>query len=69
MSQSQSRANYRQPSVLNTPIQVTVAKEVAEKLKQMSEFSKIPEGELVNTAMLRFIATHSDYLPREPKKK
>lgn len=60
---------YREPFKLDTDIRVTVEKEVAEYLKVMSENTKIPEGELVNTAMRRFIATHSDYFPRNFKQK
>jgi hypothetical protein len=59
---------YRQPFVLDTDIKVTVEKEVAELLKVMSETSKIPEGELVNTAIRRYIATHGDYVPKKHKK-
>ena len=60
---------YREPFHLTTTIQVPVEKEVAEYLKAMSEHMKVPEGELVNTAMRRFIATHSDYVPRGYRKK
>lgn len=60
---------YRQTYTLDTNIQVPVEKEVAEILKVMSEHMKISEGDLVNTAMRRFIATHSDYFPRSFKRK
>ena len=60
---------YREPFQLNATIQVSVEKEVAELLKAMSDNTKTPEGELVNTALRRFIATHSDYLPKNYKKK
>lgn len=56
---------YREPFTLDTAIQVTVEKEVAESIKIMSQHSKIPEGEIVNTAMRRFISGHSDYFPKE----
>jgi len=46
-----------------------VEKEVAECLKAMSDHVKIPQEELVNTALRRFIATHSDYLPKNFRKK
>lgn len=59
---------YRQPFVLDTSLQVKVEKEVADLLKIMAESSKIPEGELVNTAIRRYIATHSDYIPKKYKK-
>lgn len=60
---------YREPFQLTTTIQVSVEKEVAEILKAMADHTKSPEGELVNTALRRFIATHSDYLPKNFKKK
>lgn len=55
---------YREPFTLDASISVPVEKEVAECLKAMSDNMKIPEGELVNTAMRRFISTHSDYFPK-----
>lgn len=60
---------YRQSPTLDSNIQVPVEKEVAEILKVMSEHMKLSEGEIVNTAMRRFIATHSDYFPRSFKRK
>ncbi len=59
---------YRDPFTLDTPIQVTVEKAVAEAIKAMSAHTQIPEGELVNTAMRRFMATHSDYFPKKKTK-
>lgn len=56
---------YREEFHLDTTIQVTVEKKVAEAIKAMSEHTKIPEGELVNTAMKRYIATHSDFFPKK----
>ena len=58
---------YREDFTLDTKIEVTVEKKVAEAIKAMADNTKIPEGELVNTAMKRFIATHSDYLPKKKK--
>lgn len=55
---------YREPFKLDSSITVPVEAEVAECLKVMSDNMKIPEGELVNTAMRRFISTHSDYFPK-----
>lgn len=60
---------YREPFTLDTEIHVKVEKEVAELLKAMSDHTKIPESEMVNTAMRRYIATHSDYVPKTKKKK
>ncbi len=64
MSQNKQQNPYREPFALTGSITVTVEKEVAEFLKVMSEHTKIPEGELVNTAMRRFISAHSDYFPK-----
>ena len=60
---------YREPFTLDTNMSVTVEKEVAEYVKVMSQHTKIPEGELVNTAMRKFISAHSDYFPRDFFKK
>ncbi|MBS1959364.1 MAG: hypothetical protein JST80_07835 [Bdellovibrionales bacterium] len=46
-------------------VQIELEKEVAETLKKMSEFSKYKESEIVNTAIKRFIAVHSDFLPKK----
>jgi len=46
-------------------VTVTLEVEVAETLKKMSEYTKISESEMINTAVKRFIATHSDYLPKK----
>lgn len=59
---------YRDAFTLDANISVAVEKEVAEALKVMSQHMQIPEGELVNTAMRRFMATHSDYFPKKAKK-
>jgi len=59
---------YREPFTLDTTLQVTVEKEVVELLKAMSENTKIPQDEMVNLAMRRYIATHSDYIPKNLKK-
>ena len=49
-------------------VQVTLSleKEVSETLKKMAEYTKLGESEILNTALKRFIAVHSDFLP--PKK-
>ena len=48
-------------------IQVTIKleQEVADTLKKMSEYTKYGESELINTAIKRFIAVHSDFLPKK----
>jgi hypothetical protein len=58
---------YREPFTLDTKIQVTVEKEVAEILNAMSENTQISQDEMVNLALRRYIATHSDYIPRKMK--
>jgi hypothetical protein len=69
MSQQKPQNPYREPFTLGASITVTVEKEVAEYLKVMSEHMKISEGEIVNTAMRRFISGHSDYFPKDFFKK
>jgi hypothetical protein len=46
-------------------LNVQLEKEVSETLKQMVEYTKLGESEMINTAVKRFIAVHSDYLPRK----
>jgi hypothetical protein len=46
-------------------VTLTLEKEVAETIKKMAEFTKFGESEIVNTAVKRFIAVHSDFLPRK----
>jgi hypothetical protein len=64
-----AQSPYREPFKLDTKVEITVEKAVAEAIKIMSQHTQIPEGELVNTAMRRFMATHSDYFPKSAKKK
>jgi hypothetical protein len=40
-------------------------KDVLAILKKMSEFTKHTESEMANTAIKRFISTHSDFLPKK----
>ena len=44
--------------------QFDLEKDVVEILKKMSEYTKFSESEIVNTAVKRFISTHSDFLPK-----
>jgi len=44
-------------------VSLQLEKEVAETLKKMSEYTKFGESEILNTALKRFIAVHSDFLP------
>lgn len=46
-------------------VQMELEKEVAEILKKMSEYTKYKESEIANTAIKRFIAVHSDFLPKK----
>ena len=48
-------------------VTITLEAEVAETIKKMSEFTKFSDSELINTAVKRFIATHSDFLPKKKK--
>jgi hypothetical protein len=48
-------------------VTVTIEVEVAETIKKMAEFTKLGESEMINTAVKRFIATHSDFLPKKKK--
>ncbi len=63
------KSPYHKHGSLDTSVKVTVEKYVADALKAMSEHTKIPEGDIVNTAMRRFISTHADFFPgRKPPK-
>lgn len=46
-------------------IEYTLERDVTEIIKKMAEYTKLSEAELVNTAVKRFISTHSDFLPRK----
>jgi len=48
-------------------VTVTLEVEVSETIKKMAEFTKLGESEMINTAVKRFIATHSDFLPKKKK--
>ena len=48
-------------------ITLEVEQNVAEMLKKMAEFTKIPESEMANMAIKRFIAVHSDFRPTPSK--
>jgi hypothetical protein len=48
-----------------TTVEIKLEKEVAETLKQMVEFTRFGESEIINVAVKRFIAVHSDFLPRK----
>lgn len=44
-------------------VDLEIEKPVVEQLQQMTEYTKIPKGELVTTALKRFISAHKDYFP------
>ena len=48
-------------------VQVTheLEKEVSETLKKMVEYTKFGESEILNVALKRFIAVHSDFVPKK----
>jgi hypothetical protein len=45
-------------------VEVILEKDVIETLKKMADYTKFSESEMVNTAVKRFISTHSDFLPK-----
>jgi hypothetical protein len=47
------------------PLTVNIEVDVVETLKKMSAYTKFTEAEIVNTAIKRFIAVHSDFLPKK----
>jgi len=49
-----------------TNLSVLIEKDVVETLKKMATYKKLTEAEIANTAIKRFIATHSDFLPKKP---
>ena len=57
------KSPYHKHGNLDTTVQVTVERYVADALKTMSLHMKISEGDIVNTAMRRFMSTHSDFFP------
>lgn len=50
-----------------TSIKIDVEKEVVETLEKMQQHTKLTVSELANTAIKRFIASHSDFLPPRGK--
>lgn len=60
---------YREPFNLNTTLTVTVEKEVFDLIHAMSKQAKLNVDIIVNTSLRRYIATHSDYIPKTVKTK
>jgi hypothetical protein len=58
------REDYKLQGTL-LKLDVEIEKEVAEKILQMESFTKLTRAELINTALKRFIAQHSDFLPKK----
>ena len=48
-----------------TNLSVQLEVEVVEILKKMAAYKKLSESEMANTAIKRFIAVHSDFLPKK----
>jgi hypothetical protein len=50
-------------------VQVTLQleQEVSETLKKMVEYTHFGESEILNVALKRFIAVHSDFVPNKKK--
>jgi len=46
-------------------LKIQLEKEVAETLKRMTDHKKLSDSEIVNTAVKRFIAVHSDFVPKK----
>ncbi len=57
------KSPYHKHGNLDTKLEVTVERYVADAIKTMATHSKLPEGEIVNTALRRYISTHSDLFP------
>lgn len=49
------------------PLKVDVEATIVEKLKQMSQHTKLSVDELTSTALKRFISQHKDFLPPSGK--
>lgn len=49
-----------------TKLEVELPRHVVDDLKAMEKHTKIPLNQLMNTALLMFIATHNDYLGLRP---
>jgi hypothetical protein len=44
-------------------VELDLEKKIADQLRAMEEFTKIPKSEIVATALKRFISQHKDYFP------
>ncbi len=50
-----------------TKVEYELEKGVAETIRAMEKYTKIPTTVLVTTALKRFISSHKDYLPTDFK--
>lgn len=48
-------------------LELSIDRKIVDQLKAMESFTKIPQTELVTTALKRFIASHKDYFPEDYK--
>ena len=46
-------------------LSVQIEKEVIDAIQIMEKHTKLTEGEIVNTAIKRFISQHKDFLPTD----
>lgn len=51
------------PVVQTGKIELEIEKQLIEYLQAMESFTKIPKGELVSTALKRFVSAHKDFFP------
>ncbi len=60
------RDDYKLEGKLKS-VNADIEEVVADRLKAMTEHTKLTAAEIMNTALKRFIATHKDFFP--PKRK
>ena len=51
------------PVVPTAKVELEIEKKLVDQLATMETHTKIPKGELVSTALKRFISAHKDYFP------
>lgn len=57
----------KKPEVVTAKVEVEMEAKVVEQLLVMEKHTSIPKGEILCTALKRFIATHKDYFPQDYK--
>jgi hypothetical protein len=55
------------PAVPTAKVELEIEKTLAEQLVVMENHTKISKGEIVSTALKRFISAHKDYFPEDYK--